>query len=296
VTESDASHSPRQLAVLGSPIGHSLSPRLHTTAYNMLGVPFTYGRVELGSGELGPWLCSLDSTWRGLSLTMPLKREVIPLLSTSSPLVDRLGVANTVVFEYIDGHRVIHGHNTDVDGIVRAVTSRHAARPETATILGGGATASSALYAAHLLGATAFTVYLRDVSKADELVTLARALDAEIDVRPLADISRAPVQDFVVSTLPGGAADEITLAPASPESVLFDVAYDPWPSRIAQAWSDAGGLVFSGLDMLVEQAISQVRLFTGVAQDVPLPGENDIRAAMRAAVGLLPLTATLGEM
>jgi shikimate dehydrogenase len=284
------SASVRTLAVLGSPIAHSLSPRLHRTAYGLLDVPFVYDRVEVGSGELGAWLESIDSTWRGASLTMPLKREILPFLTTRSALVDRLGVANTVVFEYGDGVRALHGYNTDVDGIVRSVTSFHSARPTAATILGGGATAVSALYSAYLLGARSFSVYLRDVTRAGDLSALASSLGAHIDVLPLSNLPRAPEQDFVISTLPGGAADGIELRPASATSVLFDVAYDPWPSRIAGAWGAAHGVAFSGLDMLVEQAISQVRLFVGNTQDEPLNNEDEIRAAMRASVGLSPAT------
>jgi shikimate dehydrogenase len=288
----DSDASLRRLAVLGSPIAHSLSPRLHRAAYSLLGIPFEYGRAEVGPGQLGGWLESIDSGWRGASLTMPLKREILPFLTTRSTLVDQLGVANTVVFEYVDGVRRLHGYNTDVDGIVRAVTSFHSARPTTATILGGGATAVSALYSAYLLGARAFTVYLRDVTRAGDLIALTSNLGVPIDVHPLADIANAPEQDFVVSTLPGGAASGIELVPASASSVLFDVAYDPWPSRIAGVWSAANGVAFSGLDMLVEQAISQVRLFVGNIQSEPLGVEDEIRAAMRASVGLLPATET----
>jgi shikimate dehydrogenase len=282
--------SVRTLAVLGSPIAHSLSPRLHRTAYDLLDLPFVYHRVEVGSGELDAWLGSVDSTWRGASLTMPLKREILPFLTTRSALVDQLGVANTVVFDYVDGVRKLHGYNTDVDGIVRSVTSFHSARPTSATILGGGATAVSALYSAFLLGARAFTVYLRDVTRASDLIALASRLGADIDVYPLADIAHAPEQNFVISTLPGGAAAGIKLVPASASSVLFDVAYNPWPSSIAGAWAAAAGVAFSGLDMLVEQAISQVRLFIGNKQDEPLSNEAEIRAAMRVSVGLSAAT------
>jgi shikimate dehydrogenase len=292
MSASDSAGRRRLLAVLGSPIDHSLSPRLHTTAYGLLGLPFDYGRVELGSGQLGSWLETLDDSWRGASLTMPLKREIIPFLHTASPLVNQLGVANTVVFDYTDGVRRLHGYNTDVDGIVRTVASLRADRPNSATILGGGATAASALYAAHVLGARVFTVYLRDVTRADDLIALASRLGADISVRALGDIHRAAEQEFVVSTLPGGVADDITLLPASAHSVLFDVAYSPWPSRIATAWTASSGVVFSGLDMLVEQAISQVRLFTGVHQNVPLADEGAIRSAMRASVGLVPAAAS----
>jgi shikimate dehydrogenase len=97
--------------------------------------------------------------------------------------------------------------------------------------------------------------------------------------------SLAPL-DFVISTLPGGVADDLPLRPRSESSILFDVAYEPWPTRVASTWSADGGIAFSGLDMLVEQAVSQVRLFTGRAQEERLDDEDRVRAAMRAAVGL----------
>lgn len=155
----------RRLAVLGSPIEHSLSPRLQGIAYDRLGLPFDYGLAEVVSGSLAAFVDSLDESWRGLSLTMPLKREVVPLLDEASPLVRRLGVANTVVLSQVDGSQHLSGHNTDVDGITRAVASRLAGagasagagalRVDQTLIIGGGATAASALAAVADLGRAA---------------------------------------------------------------------------------------------------------------------------------------------
>jgi len=290
----------RRLAVLGSPIGHSLSPVLHRTAYDLLDLPFDYEAVEVGSGELPAFVAGLDDRWRGLSLTMPLKREVLPLVDDLSPLARQLGVANTLVAEG-DGRRT--GHNTDVDGIVRSVTAvapvvasavavavgqeaRGTPGRTRATVLGGGATAASAIAAVHELGASRVDLHLRDVSRAGDLVALADDLGIELVVAPLADLDAALPRDLVVSTLPGGAADGLLLTPAGPDAVLVDAAYDPWPSRLAEHWRAAGGLACSGLDMLVEQALGQVRLFSGRRQDEPLPDEAVVRTALRTAVGL----------
>jgi shikimate dehydrogenase len=287
----DLSAAPRRLAVLGSPIAHSLSPALHRAAYAELGLDWHYDRAEVASGELEQFLHETRGTstpdpartWRGLSLTMPLKREVLPLLDTVSPLAAALGVANTVVIDD-DGRR--HGHNTDVDGIVRTVEAHHDARPESATILGGGATASSAIWAAWQLGARSFSIHLRNPMRAGELTSLASELGCDISIAPLTELGALAPLDFVISTLPGGVADELSLRPRSASSVLFDVAYEPWPTRIASSWAADGGIAFSGLDMLFEQAVSQVRLFTGLPQEARLDHEDRVRTAMRAAVGL----------
>jgi shikimate dehydrogenase len=275
----------RRLAVLGSPIAHSLSPVLHQAAYELLGLRFEYGRAEVSSGGLADFLGDLDDTWLGLSLTMPLKREIVPLLDSSSALVDRLGVANTVVLSTRDGVRHLAGYNTDVDGIVRAVQSRHDVRHERAAILGGGATAVSALTAAAELEARQVSLFLRDPTKAGELTQLASTLRVGLEVLPLDSLDDAPAFAFVISTLPGGITLPL-IAPETPDSVLLDVAYDPWPSPLAAAWERLGGRTVSGLDMLLEQAIGQIRLFSGRGQEEPLPSEGSLRSALRSAVGL----------
>jgi shikimate dehydrogenase len=274
----------RRLAVLGSPIEHSLSPVLHRTAYEHLGLPYDYDRVEVASGGLADFVGGLDASWRGLSLTMPLKREVLPLLDRTTPLVDELGVANTMAFRTVGGRVERWGANTDVDGLVRPVAALGHV-PGEATVLGGGATALSAMAAAWNLGARSFSIHLRNPMRAGELTSLAAELGADVMVAPLTELPSLGPLDFVISTLPGGAADDLHLRPTSNSSVLFDVAYEPWPTRLASRWSADGGIVFNGLDMLVEQALGQVRLFSGRAQDEPVPDEDVVRDAMRDSVG-----------
>jgi shikimate dehydrogenase len=276
-----------QLAVLGSPIAHSLSPALHAAAYDVLDLPFSYGRHEVASGGLAAFVAGLGPEWRGLSLTMPLKREVVPLLDRTTPLVDELEVANTVAFRQEGSSVVLAGANTDVEGIVRPVAALGHV-PGEATILGGGATAASALTASLRLGASLVRVFLRDTGKAGDLVMLAARLGVTLEVHSLDDLASAGPMGFVVSTLPGGAADDLSLVPSGPDAVLFDVAYEPWPTRASTAWTEAGGRVLNGLDMLSEQAIGQIRFFLTGDEDELLPTEAEVRRAMRAAVGLPP--------
>lgn len=273
-----------RLAVLGSPIAHSLSPTLHEAAYAALGLGWSYGRHEVASGGLDAFVAGLGPEWRGLSLTMPLKREVLPLLDRTTPLVDELGVANTVAFRREGSAVVRAGANTDVQGLVRPVEAL-GHLPGEATILGGGATAASALTAAVRLGASLVRVFLRDTAKAGALVELAVRLGVSLEVLPLTDLPGTR-HGFVLSTLPGGAADPLELVPSGPDAVLFDVAYEPWPTAAAARWADAGGRVLNGLDMLTEQAIGQIRFFLTGDEDELLPDEAAVRRSMRTAVGL----------
>jgi shikimate dehydrogenase len=148
-------HARRRAAVLGSPIGHSLSPDLHRAAHAALGLTgWTYGRFEVAPDGLGTFLDGLGPEWAGLSVTMPLKRAVIPLLDEVSRLAATVRAVNTVLF-HPDGRRT--GDNTDVPGMVAALGELGVRRVESATLLGAGATASSALAALQALGADEVT-------------------------------------------------------------------------------------------------------------------------------------------
>jgi shikimate dehydrogenase len=280
----------RTLAVLGSPIAHSKSPLLHAAAYRVLGLPWSYSAVEVVEGSLGAFLNTCDASWRGLSLTMPLKREVLPMLASRSKLVETVGAANTVLF---DDDGALHGFNTDVAGIVAAFADHGVTALESVQILGGGATAASVLTAVAQLGATRALVSARDPERAAALEPLASTLGVDLTIRRLGMMDRSLiVPSAVISTLPGtakpGTAESGMLYPEAirEAAVLLDVAYEPWPSVLAKAWTDAGGTVVSGLEMLLHQAVGQVRIFVTGDEDGVLPDELQVIAAMRAAVGL----------
>ncbi|MER5626853.1 shikimate dehydrogenase [Streptosporangium sp. NPDC002544] len=252
-------------AVLGSPIAHSLSPYLHRAAYEGMGLhDWRYEAIECDEAGLPGLLDGLDADWAGLSLTMPLKRAVLPLLDTVSELALQVGGANTVILR--DGAR--HGDNTDVYGIVRALAEAGVAPPASATVLGGGATASSALAALRELGLGEATLVVRDPSRAAETVETAERLDMSLTVQTFDKLDTALGVDLVVSTLPSGAADGFTESLADVPA-LFDVVYAPWPTRPAAAVAERGGTVVGGFPMLLHQAVRQVEMMTGRA-DVPV--------------------------
>lgn len=269
-------------AVMGSPIGHSLSPFLHRAAYASMGLDgWSYEAIECDEAALPTTLRRLrpvrgaepdgaENAWAGLSLTMPLKRAVLPLLDTVSDLAVEVGGANTVVFR--DG--AAHGDNTDVHGVEQALTEVGVPAPRSATVLGGGATAASALAALRGLGLYAATLLVRDPARAGETRQVAERLGMALEVETLDKLPARLQVDLVVSTLPGGAADACAEALAGVPA-LFDVVYAPWPTRAATAVRDAGGTVVGGFEMLLHQAVRQVELMTG-RTDVPVE-------AMRAA-------------
>jgi shikimate dehydrogenase len=276
-----------RLAVLGSPIAHSKSPQLHLAAYRVLGLDWAYERVEVDERSLPAFLDALGPEWRGFSATMPVKRAVRDAADEVDEVSRLTGGANTLLLT--DGRR--RAFNTDVAGIVRAFSAAGIASLDSALVLGAGATASSVLVAVARLGATNVVVAARTPERAQPLVALGDVLGVTVTVRPLGDRGhRDTAADAVISTLPGGVESGVPFTEGvRRESVLFDVAYDPWPSALAREWSAVHGRVIDGLEMLIEQALVQVGLFVTGEPDVELDGEDEVLAAMRAAVARVTL-------
>ncbi|MER6916295.1 shikimate dehydrogenase [Streptomyces sp. NPDC000594] len=263
----------RRAAVLGSPIAHSLSPVLHRAAYAALGLGhWSYDRFEVTEEKLAGFLDRLDPSWAGLSLTMPLKRAIIPLLDGISPTAAAVEAVNTVVVTE-DGRRT--GENTDIPGLVAALAERGVERVPAATVLGAGATAASALAALARICAGPVTACVRGEARAAEMRGWGERLGVEVRVLDWADAASALTAPLVVATTPARATDGLADRVPEAPGTLFDVVYDPWPTPLAAAWSARGGAVLGGLDLLVHQAVLQVELMTGVR-----PGPL---AAMRAA-------------
>lgn len=267
--------------MLGSPIAHSLSPVLHAAAYRALGLgDWTYRAVECDEAALPQVLRDLEAEGlAGVSLTMPLKRAVLPLLARVERLAADVGAANTVLFGGVIGDW--WGANTDVPGFVTALRGAGVARVRRCAVLGAGATATSALAALAELRVAAVDVFARRPDAAGALVDAAARFGVDVVVRPWAEAGDAAGAELIVATTPAGATDEFAgELPASLRGVLFDVVYSPWPTRLAAAWRDRGGTVIGGLELLVEQAALQVKLMTGLEPPVAA-----MRAAGEAALG-----------
>lgn len=273
----------RNLAVLGHPIDHSLSPVLHAAAYGVLGLDWAYGRQDLTADKLDDYVTSRDESWVGLSLTMPLKYRAAELADVVDDATALTGACNTLVFDHETNR--LNGFNTDVPALASVITDVSDGTPASVSIVGGGATAVSAVVAAARAGAQSVDLYLRDTNKASNAIAAAQASSISLSVHPLDQFSSEVPHGISIVTLPGG-VDIALPASGLADSVLLDVAYSPWPTQRARAWSASGGRSVSGLHMLVRQALLQVRLFVGGGVEVRLDREGDVFGAMRESVGL----------
>jgi shikimate dehydrogenase len=272
-------------AVLGSPIAHSLSPVIHRAAYQRLGLDWEYTAHEVSEESLPAFVAGLGPEWRGLSLTMPLKRVALDVATTASDVAQTVGAANTLVRRDDGGW---DADNTDVPGVVATLraASGGAAVAGPVCLWGGGATAASVLAALAFLESGPVHVHVRSAARAGAALAVAAALGHPAEPAPWAVLPACGEAGVTVTTAPSGALDPLAASLVGASGVvaagrvLFDVVYDPWPTPVAAAWQAAGGVVASGLELLVHQAVGQVRLMTG--SDVPA---EVLRTAALAAIG-----------
>jgi shikimate dehydrogenase len=275
----------KKFAVLGSPIAHSKSPNIHSAAYRVLGEDWMYERHEVAKGSLMKFIESSGAGYFGFSVTMPLKENAYSFAEEVDQISKLTKASNTLAL--IDGKWF--GFNTDVFGIVQAIRTKTTAAIETSLIIGSGATAKSAMVAvAQISPGSRVYVFARNKKSAKLLVEFGRGLGLSVR-RSFVVNGRLSSSDVVISTLPGGALD--TLAQRllvrsnfKPKGLLLDVAYDPWPSQIAELWTARGSNVTSGKEMLVWQALAQIRIFKHRSAAEPLLNEIAVLEAMRIAV------------
>lgn len=263
----------KKCAVVGDPVAHSLSPVLHRAAYAALGLSWTYDAVRVSGGRLRRFLDPLDHSWRGLSLTMPLKREAMALATSVSQTAALVGAANTLVLRYGE----VHAHNTDLPGAAAAVRERYAGPVTTGTVLGAGATAASTGLALCDLGATSITILARSPERAAETSAAVAGHPSRPRVAVGALDTDRPTGEVVVSTIPATAQTTELVERCAGVPVVFEVLYDPWPTPLAASVGER--ILVGGLDLLVQQAALQVEAFTGL----PAPLER-MREAGQAAL------------
>lgn len=256
----------RIAGVLGHPISHSLSPVLHRAAYATLGLDWSYGAHDVQESELEDFIGGLGPEWAGLSLTMPLKVTAVPLMDFVEPMAKLVGAVNTVLIQHIAGRRQLVGANTDVYGIKAALAEAGCTTAVSGVILGGGATATSAMAALGELGVVRPLVAVRDRARSGGLMRAATKMGVEPRFVGLDDVPAYMAEsDVVVSTVPGPAGEAVAagLTSVRPGAALLDAVYDPLVTPLGGAWQALGGARIGGERMLLHQAGEQVRLMTG---------------------------------
>jgi pentafunctional AROM polypeptide len=289
----------KQFYIFGNPITYSMSPTLHNTAFETLGLPHHYQILEtetmIDNAEIKAVLERPE--FGGASVTIPFKLDVISLLDTLSPAAKAIGAVNTIIPVLSEdvSSRTLHGDNTDWIGISESVRTKlellitnitapattspepslePLTVPEAGLVIGAGGTARAALYALHKLGVKNVYLYNRTESKAralaDEFSSTINISNAIRVVRQLDSWPEGIAPSVIVSTIPASGQTEIALtntlfSGASRGGVVVDMAYKPAETPLLKLAKDAAPSwqLVTGVEVLLEQGYKQFELWTG---------------------------------
>ncbi|MCY4633037.1 MAG: type I 3-dehydroquinate dehydratase [Acidobacteria bacterium] len=273
--------------VLGSPIGHSLSPAMHNAGFRAHGIDAVY--LPLEAADVEDFLAFADAVQlRGASVTAPFKEAIVPHVVEQDAIGSAIGAVNTV--RPLAGG-VWEGLNTDVHGLLAPLAGRMALAGARATVLGSGGVARAAAFALHGEGAEV-TVCARRPERAAAVAAVAPGTRAA----PLPP--RPGSWDLLVNTTPLGTWPAAARSPL-PDGpfdgrLVYDLVYNPPETRLMADAARAGCDTIGGLDMLVAQAVRQFAWWTGETPSADLfrrAAEQDLARQAQGAQGTAPQPA-----
>jgi 3-dehydroquinate dehydratase / shikimate dehydrogenase len=270
--------------IIGRPVSGSASPAMHNAAFKALGLDSVYLPIEVD--DLADFFSrfvreesrALDWRLRGLSVTIPYKTAVIPLLDEVDETAIKIGAVNTVV---IEGGR-LKGYNTDVAGAIAPLENVCALNGESCGVIGAGGAARAVVYGLIERGARV-TLFARDTVKAQAL-----ADSAGIPVYPVESLDASDVR-IVINTTPVGmrghdeSASPVLRAALKGRRVAYDLVYNPLETKFLKDARAEGCQTVGGIEMLVAQGALQFELWTGRKAPVELMRD----AAIEKLRGLL---------
>ena len=286
--------------VIGSPIRHSISPRIHNAAFAALGIDARYEAVEVLPGALQDWVSRVRGPQLlGFNVTVPHKEAIMPFLDEIAGDAALAGAVNTVVVTApppspspVEGEggdelpqlstRLI-GLNTDTLGFRRSLAEEAgmALRGRRVVVLGAGGAARAIGVVALQDGAASLVVANRHVDRAERLLTALNELNATTATSAVALASEALVHaigeaDVVVNaTSVGLASDEIPIDPSliTPRSLVVDLVYNPRETALSRAARDRGAATLGGIGMLIYQAAAAFEAWSGVEAPIDVMRE-----------------------
>ncbi len=243
-------------AVAGSPIGASLSPLMHNTAFRAVGMDAVY--LPLETADAAELLEVVERIGiRGLSITMPLKEAVLPLLRTRSAEVEQMKACNTLLRQ---SNGALNGFNTDVAGIVDPLEQRISLGGKRVLVLGAGGAARAAVFGLCNRGAHV-SLLNRTAARAE---ALAQEAGAEVVTR---ESLASAAFDIIINSTPYGMRGKDVPAPITPAemncSLFFDLVYNPLETPLMHAAEQRGIQTVPGAAMFVAQGVEQFRIWTG---------------------------------
>jgi len=248
---------PARFAVFGNPVGHSLSPIMHTAAFAATGFDGVYVAVPVP--DIRAAVAGLRALgFRGASITLPHKESVLDCLDDVEDTARRIKAVNTIV--NVNGR--LQGYNTDCSGAIRALKDKTALTDRAVAILGAGGAARAVAFGILAEGGRV-TIFNRGAERGKKL-----ADELKTEFRPLSDF-KAEHYEIMVNTTSVGMAPRVDDTPVpveklNPGLMVMDVVYNPLKTRLLREAACAGCITIDGLSMFVHQGARQFELWTGM--------------------------------
>ena len=258
-----------KLAIIGDPVSHSHSPKIHNFISKRLGLDYRYEILETPPGKLEDNIKLLKSEYAGFNVTSPYKIEVMSYLDEISPQAQRYGAVNTVVRK--DGK--LYGYNTDADGFFMSIPNRNVSDKNVLILGAGGAAHPVAMNLAER-GAASVTILNRTVNKAEEIRDNLKKYGLKLEIE-----QKRENYDLIINCTTLGMGKNKDMLPPIDMSVIDkntlvgDMIYNPEKTLFLQEAEKRGATIFNGLGMLVYQAVLAYEFFTDLKLDETMPEE-----------------------
>ncbi|MBU0999786.1 shikimate dehydrogenase [Patescibacteria group bacterium] len=247
--------------VIGDPVKHSLSPKMHNLAYKALGIDdeFVFVASQVKSEDLSDFIKGVKAmNIQGIACTIPHKRGIIKYLDSVDEVAQKIGSVNTVV----NSAGLLKGYNTDWLGIINPLEKITSLKSKTVALIGAGGTARAAAYGVTKKGAK-LTIYNRSLKKGEKL-----AKEFGGEALSLQNLEKIKDADIIFNATPLGMHPNENKTPIPKElirknQIVFDAVYTPSETKLLRDAKSAGAQIISGTEMFIEQGATQFKLFTG---------------------------------
>ena len=259
--------------VIGDPVEHSLSPKMHNAGYKALGIDneFVYVGAHVKPENLPDFTKGIKAMQiRGVSVTIPHKQEIMKYLDEIDETAKKIGAVNTIV----NNNGILKGFNTDWIGVYKPLKNTSNLKKNKAIIIGAGGAAKSAVYALLKIGVKRVGIYNRTFEKA-------KSISAQFNIEPVIDlIEHKKNTDIIINATSLGLSKEdelpVPIEYINRNQIVFDLVYTSHgKTRLIKEAEKKGAKTITGIEMLLHQGFEQFKLFTG--HDAP---EDAMRKAL----------------
>jgi len=253
----------KKFLVIGNPIEHSLSPKLHNYWINENNINALYEKHKLDENDLRDLFFQVkEKKIDGINVTVPFKKAVIPFLDQLTNEAVKTQSVNTI---YLHENKLM-GHNTDIIGFKKSIKNfKYDINNKEVFILGAGGVVPSIIFALTQMGVSKIIVSNRSKEKADNLKNLFQNIE-------ILNWGEIPNFDMIVNATSVGLKKEdninLDLSSVGKDKFFYDVIYNPKETNFLKTGKNGGNITLNGKMMFVYQALSAFKIWHGIEPDI----------------------------